>query len=541
MFIEEGSVGGFAPVGACDWAAQSVYPSTVRRLLVLGISVALGMLAVGALLLFDARQDAWRQAERSSTNLVKTLERDIARNFAIYDLSLTGAIEALGEPGIADIRPELRQSAIFDRAASAEYLGSFIILDRNGVIAFDSKSLPAQALNLSDRDYFRAHQEDLNAGLFLSLPFRSRLRSNDLTIAISRRITGPSGAFNGGVAVAALRLAYFDDMFQNLDLGRDGIVLLVRDDGRLVARYPPVDDAMPRDFSTSPVTGAIVAGGTGQVVAASTIDGVTRMYEYRRIGHLPLHIAVGMSVDEVLAPWWRKATIIGGILVVLATGSVVMCLLFRRELTRRVQAETSLKNAASRLEMAAKTDALTGLPNRRAFTEGLDAAWRNACSHGTALSLLMIDADGFKLFNDRFGHEEGDRALRAVAEAIRTSLRRNGDLGARYGGEEFTVLLPNTDEAGAVLLAERIRRRVRAAAIPHPDGPDGYVTVSIGVSTTFPQRGEREGNLVRTADVALYDAKHTGRNRVCVSTGGSMRAAPPEPVPPRTARTSLPA
>lgn len=496
----------------------------VRRLLLLGIGVALGMVAVGALLLFDSRQDTWAQAERSSINLVQTLERDISRNIAVYDLSLIGAIDALEQPGIRDLPPGLRQAAIFDRAASAEYLGSLLVLDRAGNIVYDSTSIVPHTLNVSDRDYFQVHRDNPDRGLFVSEPFRSRLRNNDSSIAISRRLSGPDGEFEG-VVVGTLRLAYFSDMFRSLNLGQEGAVLLLRDDGLMIARYPLFDETMNRDFSRSPITSAIIAGSTGSVLGRSSVDGVDRLFEYRRIGSLPLHIAVGLSVREVLAPWWRKATVIGGILAVLAGSTVLMCLLFRREMSRRLLAEASLLQAANRLEMAAKTDALTGLPNRRAFQEGLDSAWRGAVRAGTVLSLLMIDADGFKLFNDRYGHQEGDRALKAVGESIRWSLRRPADMGARYGGEEFAVLLPDTDLGAAVSLAERIRCHIRDQAIPHEDGPDSVVTVSIGVSTVYPQNGDRDRILVRTADAALYDAKHAGRNRVCVNTAGASQPA----------------
>lgn len=505
-------------------AAQPDPDTTIRRIMVLGICVAIGMLAVGVALLLDARQDAWSQAERSSANLASTLERDITRNFAVFDLSLQGAIDALDQPGIKDVSPGLRQAAIFDRAASAEYLGSLLVLDASGNVTFDSTSVEPHRLNLADRDYFKAHKHDPSAGLFLSDPFRSRLRNDDASIAISRRLSGPNGEFEG-VVVGTLRLAYFSDMFRSLDLGPGGAVMLIRDDGYMVARYPLFQETFNQDYSRAPAGDAVISGGTGQIIARSAADGVERLLEYRRIRGLPLHIAVGMSVHDILAPWWRKAAVVGGILALLAAAAVTLLLLFRREMARRLMAEASLRDAAHRLEAAAKTDALTGLPNRRAFGEAMDLAWVAACRSGGTLSMLMIDADGFKLFNDRYGHQEGDRALTAVGQAIRANLRRGGgagpgDFGARYGGEEFAVLLPNTELGAAVAVAERIRTEVRSIAIPHADGPGGFVTVSIGVSTASPQSGDRDRILVRTADAALYDAKHAGRNRVCVNTAG---------------------
>ena len=509
-------VSGFEPFLAVQ-AAPTTPPrqeAVARWLLVLGMAIAAGLLAAAALILLDARQDVWQQAERSSTNLAQSLERDIARNFEIYDLSLIGAAEAFRQPGFAEADPALRRAAIFGRAISAKYMGSLLVLDAAGSIVFDSTSLTPPKLSLADRDYFQA-QRGGDRGLFVSQPFRSRLSGGDPIVGISRRLSGPSGTFDG-VVVGAVRLAYFDDMFRSLDLGRNGVVYLIDDAGRRLARYPETDKSIGRSFAGSPVADVVRAGTSG-VVQGVAADGVKRLFAYQRIGTLPLHIAVGMSVDEFMAPWWRKAAVIGAILVGLAVAEVVMCLLFRSEMSRRLRAEASLRDAAHRLELAANTDALTGLANRRAFQAVLEKAWRTAVRNGPGLALLMIDADAVKKFNDRYGHQEGDRVLHLVGEAIRGTLSRAADLGARYGGEEFAVLLEHTDLDGACRVAERIRAELRAMAIPHADAPDGFVTVSIGAASCSPRYGQISFTLVRMADQALYDAKHAGRNRVCTA------------------------
>ena len=493
-------------------------------LLVLGIGVAVGLLAAAALILLDARQELWWEAERSSDNLVQALERDIARNIQIYDQSLMGAINALAQPGLAEAPPGLRHAALFDGALSAEYMGAVFVSDANGNVVFDSTSLTPHRLNLADRDYFQA-QRNADQGLFLSRPFSNRLRNGELSIAISRRVSGPSGEF-AGVVSGGLRLAYFDQVFRGLDLGNDGVVLLLQDGGHLLARRPSVDTDDSASAFNGPVPRAILASNSGFVHGVSPIDGVERVIAFRRVGNLPLHVAVGLSVPEIMAPWWRKAAVIGAILLGLASAELAMCLLFRREMARRLQAEASLKEAARRLQQAANTDALTGLANRRAFQAGLDRSWRTAARNKTGIALLMIDADAFKKFNDRYGHQAGDRVLHLLGDAILGNLRRPGDLGARYGGEEFSVLLPDTDLAGACLVAERILADVQSAAIPHADAPAGFVTVSIGVSVCHPAEGEISGVLVRSADAALYNAKRSGRNRICIAEDVSHAPAP---------------
>ncbi|MBN8901594.1 MAG: diguanylate cyclase [Rhodospirillales bacterium] len=186
-----------------------------------------------------------------------------------------------------------------------------------------------------------------------------------------------------------------------------------------------------------------------------------------------------------------------------------------RDVTRRKTVEQALEAANRQLEALAMEDPLTGLANRRRFDFLLDKEWRRSCRRNLPLSVVMLDADWFKQYNDTFGHPAGDVCLQGIASAIEGVLRRPADLAARYGGEEFVVMLPDTDHAGARHMAERIRAAVRALAKPHPESPYGIVTVSLGVATAWPlPNGEPggQGALVSAADHALYEAKASGRN-----------------------------
>jgi diguanylate cyclase (GGDEF)-like protein len=194
-----------------------------------------------------------------------------------------------------------------------------------------------------------------------------------------------------------------------------------------------------------------------------------------------------------------------------------------RETTRQLQAKTrALEDANEHLARAVETlqrisshDGLTGVANRRHFDEALVLEWRRAARSKSPLSLLMLDIDFFKAFNDTAGHQAGDECLRRVAQALREPLQRAADLVARYGGEEFAILLPETGAEHAQRLAWMLCDRVSALRIAHPASPFGHVTASIGVATVVPPR-DRSGaeEFVRTADAALYEAKRQGRNRV---------------------------
>ncbi len=190
---------------------------------------------------------------------------------------------------------------------------------------------------------------------------------------------------------------------------------------------------------------------------------------------------------------------------------------------RRSQQE--LLRANLELRRLTHSDGLTGLSNRRYLDEFLSAEWKRAERERTEVSLLMIDVDYFKPYNDTYGHVAGDNVLRSVATTIRREIRQPRDLVARFGGEEFAVVLPGTGSAGARLLAEKMRRDVVGLALPHVGSAvSEHLTISIGVATLTPAPGLAETALIEEADAALYRAKRDGRNRVAFSTHVSGRA-----------------
>lgn len=181
---------------------------------------------------------------------------------------------------------------------------------------------------------------------------------------------------------------------------------------------------------------------------------------------------------------------------------------------------TEHKDLEEKLAIMATQDGLTGLANRRHFDEKLQQEWRRAERDGLPLSLLMVDVDHFKKFNDHYGHQAGDVCLKTVAKAIAAEARRPADLAARYGGEEFALLLPNTDEVGCASVAARLREALQTIAIPHAMNPPmKRVTLSTGGATGWPnaETSNNHASLVAAADRALYAAKHSGRDRFVMS------------------------
>jgi two-component system, chemotaxis family, response regulator WspR len=176
-----------------------------------------------------------------------------------------------------------------------------------------------------------------------------------------------------------------------------------------------------------------------------------------------------------------------------------------------------LEQANHDLRRLSYLDGLTGIANRRHLEEVLDLEWRRACRAGTALSLVMIDIDFFKPFNDTYGHQRGDDCLILIANTLRNGLNRPGDMVARYGGDEFMLLIPETDAQGVAELAEALRARVEAMEILHESSfADKVVTISLGVATDYPTRGFSSSEVIAAADEALYQAKEEGRNQVAL-------------------------
>lgn len=191
------------------------------------------------------------------------------------------------------------------------------------------------------------------------------------------------------------------------------------------------------------------------------------------------------------------------------------------DITDRKEAEEALKKReaeyrelAARLDQISKSDALTGVPNRRAFDENLIVEWKRAQRNRRTIGLILLDIDFFKQFNDHYGHQAGDECLKKVARALSKQGPRAGEQVARYGGEEFTVVLPDTNSEEVIIVAEKLRRVVAEAKIPHEfSGVADHVTVSLGGVAMSPDQGDRYEEFIEKADQALYQAKGSGRNQ----------------------------
>ncbi|KMO42803.1 hypothetical protein VQ03_10055 [Methylobacterium tarhaniae] len=496
-------------------------PSAASR--TLAASIVAATLVIGAtsgLMIMQMRRSAWDQVGHVSRNLLESVEHLVDRNVELYDLSLQAVVEGLRNPEVDGLAPSLRQLVLFDRAASATGLGAILALDPQGAAFADSTAEVPRPLRFPDADFFRIHKEREDAGLYIGKPLRMA-PDGRWVIPLSRRLTYADGAF-AGVVVGTIDIGYFDALFSHFSLGDQSRIAVFRESGELLVRTPRRESVIGQSLTTAAHFPRYLEHRSGQFVAVSHIDPAEVLISYGRIGDHSLIATVGVPTTVIAALWRPKAMAIVGLVMVLCGGMIGLTLALQRELERRGKAEERALAANRDLARLAHTDGLTGLPNRRQFDEAFARARGEAVRTGAPLSLLLLDADRFKRYNDTYGHLAGDEVLRAVARVLQRQVREPEESACRIGGEEFAVLLPGISGPDAAARAECIRRALARLRIPHIGNGGGIVTLSLGVAEVF--RDETAGQAFSAADAALYEAKRQGRNRVMVRPGSAEGA-----------------
>ncbi|MCO6057859.1 diguanylate cyclase [Pseudomonas sp. MOB-449] len=493
----------------------------IRLAVLLLFIVCLSLSLATAWQVWSARKRTLAEINTNNLNLAQTLDtyaEGIITQCAMLLLGLTERLETDGS-GQAQL---LRLQNLIDRQQHwLSQLNGLVIYDARGDWLLSSTGPIPEGVNSADRAFFIHHRDTPSSDIFIGQPIRSR-STGDWVITVSRRFDAPQGQFAGVVAIT-LGVESFLRLFGKIDIGAHGAISLVTAKGQLLVRYPFREQDMGHDFSRSPnfvryYTGVM----SGTASFRSGLDGTERLYAFRKNDRFPLVTTVALGKDEALQPWQRQTWLIVSVVLALQGLVVAIGCLLILDIKRRIGAEASLLSAREdllqanrQLEVLAAQDQLTGLANRRCFDDMLRVESRRAGRDGMPLSLLLIDIDYFKGFNDTYGHIAGDNCLRKVGQLLQQCVKRSGDLVARYGGEELAVILPNTDAAGAFAVAELLLERINALAIDHSDSPYGRVTASIGVATRHgTQARGRERELLDSADQALYRAKSAGRNRV---------------------------
>ncbi|WP_434662790.1 diguanylate cyclase [Paraburkholderia sp. A3BS-1L] len=483
-----------------------------------GTLVGIAIVALALAGFAQQREQALAHARQTSETLVSLMSAHLEESFGVYDLILTEALESIRDPRAAALPRDLRRQLMFSRVAGAAYLDGALYIDAGGKIVESLDGADYPNVDLADRDYFRAQERSPSVGMYISDPFRSRVNAGQYAIGLSRRVSTYDGAF-GGVVLLTLRLAYFQRLFERIDVGSRGALFIMLDDGTLLARKPFSDYDVGMNFASQRQIAPMLKSSAGTFVARDDEDGTARIHTWRRVPHTSLIVAVAPALDDALAAWHERVSIYRPMSLVFGAVVALSSWLLAFGLRARLRAE-------SELERLSVTDALTGLANRRALDLHIVNEWNRARRANEPLSVLFIDIDRFKLFNDFYGHAVGDEVLAAVAHAIQAAVHRTTDMVARYGGEEFAVVLANTPPDGALHIAEQIRANVQRLGIAHGHSEHGSVTVSVGCATCMPREGTGAHALLRAADEELYAAKQAGRNQVKAK---AFDGPPPDP------------
>lgn len=448
----------------------------------------------------------------------------------------------------------------------------------------------ALGLDISERAHFTRAVD--SGDFYLSDYFvGERIKAPIITLSLAQR--GENGAA-AAVVIGLLDLSWFANAGKTF-VPPSGNMLMTDGKGTILAHYPNREHLVGRQFKDHPLIRDMLAHPEGSLTNVD-FDGVRRIFGYLQLPGTRAHIAVGLDERQVLArvnrEMWMAFAEPG-----LVAALVLLCIWFggNRLLVKPIQAlaqaaarigrgeakvpattlpwaaefvplavamddmagklsarEQELRDTNSQLRELAQIDALTGLPNRRSFNERLAAEWKLAGKLRQPISVLMIDVDFFKPFNDQYGHVQGDTCLRKVASVLMSGTRSRGnvsmlenvstletngelppsfhratgrvirsDFAARYGGEEFTVLLQGADIETAKIVGERLRQGVEDLLMAHIGAPWGFVSVSVGAASVVPADRDNPQELTEAADAALYQAKAQGRNRVVA----------PEPAP----------
>lgn len=438
-----------------------------------------------------------------------------------HDLLLIDLSDRIANNELAYSRSNKFSSLLERQQKLFGLLSDIALYDAEGRAILNTEARASDGADVSQRDFFLHHRQVVNNVLFISPPIRNNV-SGKWYITLSRRINGLDGRF-AGVIATTINIERFLALYSKLDIGRYGSVSLMHPAGILMARYPYDPGYIGLDVSDSPIfTQNLRVGDSGSIVMHSRFDGVERIYAYHRNPHYGLITMVAVSSDEGLESWKRESVWAAGLVLSLLGIIVFIGQRLLGDIRQRAaisadlsEAQDALLQANSQLKAMAEEDPLTGLANRRRFDYCLVKEVHRCARKLEPISLLLIDVDEFKKFNDTYGHPAGDACLRDVAESLKSCTRRPGNVAARYGGEELVAILPGMDQASALAVAECFMAKLADKNIPHRQSQYGVVTVSIGLVTvqSFLVM-KRESQLIMAADAALYEAKRCGRNQI---------------------------
>jgi diguanylate cyclase (GGDEF)-like protein len=442
---------------------------------------------------WHVREASLQSANIVTASLAASLSQQIENTLKTADTVDATLVQRVEVEGVNPEAEQRLYELMTSLASALPAIHEMGLTDKDGNAIVKSLVPHPHGMNYHERDYFRFLSSHETRDVFIGQPVKSKV-DGSVNITVSRRVNAKDGSF-AGIVVASVSMDFFRKLFETVQLKSGGFFSLVADNGTLLANSPD-------SFGDGELT-ALAAAPAGSLEYLSPKENFNRVGASNRLSHYPMTVMVAQNGAAVLDEWYSQLRV--HVLIVLSTLMVIGIFGYR----------VDQANRATRLQ--ALCDGLTGLPNRRCFNATIKREFQRAARSGRPMSLIMVDIDLFKTFNDQYGHPAGDACLRAIGTAMQGVLRRPGDLSARYGGEEFAILLPETDIAGAVQIFGEMQAAIRTLAVPHEANRLGIVTLSAGVASWSTGRlTATPASLVEAADAALYEAKACGRNTFVV-------------------------
>jgi diguanylate cyclase (GGDEF)-like protein len=484
-------------------------PSWLSWTVAFALCLSAALVGIESWQMWHVREASLRSANIVTASLAESLSQQIGTTLKTADTVVATLVQRVEVEGVTPDTLQHLYGLMTSLATALPAIHEMGLTDKDGNAIVKSLVPHPAGMNYRERDYFRFLSSHDTRDVFIGQPVKSKV-DGSINITVSRRVNAGDGSF-AGVVVSSVSMKFFSKLFETVQFKSGGFISLVADDGMLLASSS--NSAGDGELA------ALAAAPAGALEYLSPTGNLYRVGASNRLSHYPMTVIVAQDSAAVLSEWDDQLRV--HVAIVLGILAVIGVLGWRVEQANR----------ATRLQ--ALRDGLTALANRRCFNETFEREFERAARNGRTLSLIMVDIDRFKTFNDRYGHPAGDACLRAVSAAMLGVLRRPADLAARYGGEEFAILLPETDAAGAVQIVADLQSAIRALAIPHEAGPEGVVTLSAGVASWYP-RGvtATPAGLIEAADAALYEAKALGRNTFTVHPN----AEPAAPVRPSSAK-----
>lgn len=468
-------------------------------------------------------------AEISTSNLTRALADQASSAFKMVDTVLVGMVNRIEQDGLPATDKDALYRLMRDHLVELPALQGLFVYDASGTWIVNSAGQSFNGRNNADRAYFRFHRDTPGRGVHIGAPILGRT-SGAWVIPVSRRLEHADGSF-AGVVLATIKVDFFRRIYEQIELRRDGRIILALRSGTQLLGMPFTWTGIGEDLGPTPLFAQLAAQLPNGRLPDVPGNGKLLMYGVAQAGDYPLLVASARSQDQVLAPWRETIFAAGAALLALAAGMAALALYLVRQMRLRDRLERDLLDTKAALEASnasllvqSQVDPLTGLYNKRYFEFALEQEHVRAVEDSSTLAALMIDVDHFKKYNDSHGHLAGDTVLAEIGRVIGSGASRPRDVAARFGGEEFVVLLPATDAAGGLAVAEAIRARLAQLRLAHRAAPSGIMTVSIGLACSTPHhRADGAHSLLQRADAALYAAKESGRD--CVRSDASVPLA----------------